>query len=337
MALVIGYVGTRDLAGMLEADIVKFDVINIAFGHIHDSVITWEVPEDIKDSLARIRKNNPKIKIILSIGGWSAGGFSEAAMTEENREKVANSAAALVTEYGLDGVDIDWEYPCFAVAGIAGDMRDKENFTLFLAKIREKLDALNGGKMLTIAAGGDTYYTLNTNMAEAQKYLDYVQLMTYDLQGGFQKVSGHHASLYVGKTNLYDVCVDKTVRVFKEAGVPAEKLIVGVPFYSRQWSGIKGGKDGIGLEAETVGVYGPGYTTLVEEFIDKNGYKRYWDDIGKAPYLFNGDTFISYDDEQGIEAKAEYVKANGLGGLMFWEYQCDPSGVLLDCIYKNLK
>ena len=336
MNKVIAYVGTSDLAGMLEADILKIDIINIAFGHIHDSVITWETPDNIKDSLARIRNVNPEIKLILSIGGWSAGGFSEAAMTEENRERVANSAAALVQEYGLDGVDIDWEYPCFAVAGIQGDMRDKENFTLFLAKIREKLNAFEG-KMLTIAAGGDTYYVLNTNMAEAQKYLDYVQLMTYDLQGGFIKVTGHHASLYPGKTNLFDVCVDKAVKVFKEAGVPAEKLIVGIPFYSRMWKGVKGGKDGIGLEAETVGTYGPGYADLVEKFVDKNGYKRYWDDIGKAPYLFNGDEFISYDDEEGIKAKAVYVKEQGLGGMMFWEYQCDPTGALLNCMYESLK
>lgn len=335
MKKVIAYVGTKDLDAILETDILKIDVINIAFGHINNNVITWEAPENVKDSFARIRSINANTKLILSIGGWSAGGFSEAAMTEESRELVANSAATLVQEYGLDGIDIDWEYPCFSVAGIQSDMKDKENFTLFLAKIREKLNAFDG-KMLTIAAGGDTYYTLNTNMAEAQKYLDYVQLMTYDLQGGFTKIAGHHASLYPGKTSLFDVCVDKAVKVFKEAGVPAEKLIVGIPFYSRIWKGVKGGTDGLGLEAETVGMYGPGYGDLVEKFIDKNGYKRYWDEIGKAPYLFNGDEFISYDDEQGIKEKALYIKEQGLGGMMFWEYQCDPTRVLLNCIYEEL-
>ncbi len=335
MKKVIAYVGTKDLDAILETDILKIDVINIAFGHINNNIITWKAPENVKDSFARIRSINANTKLILSIGGWSAGGFSEAAMTEESRELVANSAATLVQEYGLDGIDIDWEYPCFSVAGISSDRKDKENFTLFLAKIREKLNAFDG-KMLTIAAGGDTYYTLNTNMAEAQKYLDYVQLMTYDLQGGFIKVTGHHASLYPGKASLFDVCVDKAVKAFKEAGVPAEKLIVGIPFYSRMWKGVKGGKDGFGLEAETVGMYGPGYGDLVEKFIDKNGYKRYWDEVGKAPYLFNGDEFISYDDEQGIKEKAIYVKEQGLGGMMFWEYQCDPTRVLLNCMYEEL-
>ena len=227
---VIGYVGTRDLGKMREEDIRKLDVINIAFGHIRDNEVVWEESAGTEAKLERIRKIHPEIKIILSVGGWSADGFSQAAMTESTREKAAKSAAALVAAHKLDGIDIDWEYPCFAVAGIAADLRDKENFTLFLAKLRQELDALGNGRMLTIAAGGDTYFTLHTDMAKAQEYLDYVQLMTYDLQGGFVKVTGHHASLYPGTTNLFDVCVDKAVKVFREAGVPAEKLIVGVPF-----------------------------------------------------------------------------------------------------------
>ncbi len=287
--------------------------------------------------MERIRRIHPEIKIILSIGGWSADGFSQAAMTEDTREKAAKSAAALVAAYKLDGIDIDWEYPCFALAGIAADMRDKENFTLFLAKLRQELDALGSGRMLTIAAGGDTYFTLHTDMSQAQEYLDYVQLMTYDLQGGFVKVTGHHASLYPGTTNLFDVCVDKAVKAFLEADVPAEKLIVGVPFYARLWKEVKGGGDGLGREAGTVGMGGPGYRELARDYIDKNGYKRYWDDAGKAPYLFNGDCFISYDDGESLRIKADYVREKGLGGIMFWEYGCDPEGILLNDIYEAFR
>ena len=334
---VIGYVGTRDLGKMREEDIRKLDVINIAFGHIRDNEVVWEESAGTEAKLERIRKIHPEIKIILSIGGWSADGFSQAAMTESTREKAAKSAAALVAAHKLDGIDIDWEYPCFAVAGIAADLRDKENFTLFLAKLRQELDALGNGRMLTIAAGGDTYFTLHTDMAKAQEYLDYVQLMTYDLQGGFVKVTGHHASLYPGTTNLFDVCVDKAVKVFQEAGVPAEKLIVGVPFYARVWREVKGGGDGLGREAGTVGTGGPGYGELAESYIDKNGFRRYWDDAGKAPYLFDGNCFISYDDGESLRAKTDYVKEKGLGGIMFWEYGCDPEGTLLNHIYEGFR
>ncbi len=129
---VIGYVGTRNLGQMREEDIRKLDVINIAFGHIRENETVWEEGAGKEKDLERIRRIHPEIKIILSIGGWSADGFSQAAMTEDTREKAAKSAAALVAAYKLDGIDIDWEYPCFALAGIAADMRDKENFTLFL-------------------------------------------------------------------------------------------------------------------------------------------------------------------------------------------------------------
>ena len=162
---VIGYVGTRDLGRMREEDIRKLDVINIAFGHIRENETVWEDGTGTEENLERIRRIHPEIRIILSICGWCADGFSQAAMTEGSREKAAKSAAELVAAHKLDGIDIDWEYPCFALAGIAADMRDKENFTLFLAKLRQELDALGEGKMLTIAAGGDTYFTLHTDLS----------------------------------------------------------------------------------------------------------------------------------------------------------------------------
>lgn len=334
---VIGYVWTHGLSRMREEDITKLDVINIAFGHIRDCETIWENDDDVQPDLDRIRKIHPGIKIVLSVGGWGADGFSQAAMTEAGREKAAETAAALVEKYGLDGIDIDWEYPCFAVAGIAADPRDKENFTQLLAKLRQKLDELGSGRMLTIAAGGDAYFTMHTQMEQAQQYLDYVQLMTYDLQGGFSKVTGHHASLYAGRTNLSDVCVDKAVKAFLQAGVPAEKLIVGVPFYARIWKNVRGGGDGLGREAGTVGQGGLGYRELIRNYIDKNGYERYWDDAGKAPYLFDGQSFISYDDEESLQEKTEYVIRKGLGGIMFWEYGCDSEGILLNCIYEGLQ
>ncbi len=82
---------------------------------------------------------------------------------------------------------------------------------------------------------------------------------------------------------------------------------------------------------------GPGYRELARDYIDKNGYKRYWDDAGKAPYLFNGDCFISYDDGESLRIKADYVREKGLGGIMFWEYGCDPEGILLNDIYEAFR
>lgn len=287
MNKVIGYVGPRDLGGMRNADIRCLDVINIAFGQVEDSRMVWD-GSGAKEALAQIRGVNPGIKILLSVGGWGADGFSQGSRTAQNREKMAQSAAELVKEYGLDGIDIDWEYPCSSLAGIASDPGDKENFTLLLKAVRECLDEAGDGYMLTIAAGGDAYFTAQTDMKEAVRYLDYVQLMAYDLQGGFQKATGHHAALYFGSRNMSDACADKAVRLFMEAGVPAAKIVLGIPFYSRKWEDVKGGGTGLGQEALTVGGYGPDYGELEASYIDKNGFRSYWDEEAKAPYLFDG-------------------------------------------------
>lgn len=341
---IIGYVGTRDLSTVREQDILSLDIINIAFAGLEDGRVVWPGSEDSRDALQRIRRVHPGIKLVLSVGGWGADGFSQAAASQAGRELLAVSAAELAEEYGLDGIDIDWEYPGTSLAGIAACLDDKENFTLLLRQLRETLDASAPGRLLTIAAGGDTYFTLQTDIAEICPYLDYIMLMTYDLQGGFQTVTGHHAALYQGRTNLMDACVNKAVRVFSEAGLPAEKMVVGVPFYSRQWDRVKGGGDGLGQEAETIGHYGPDYGSLVDYIAKSDGdnsgehaaYRRYWDEEAGVPYLFDGSTFISYEDQQSLAGKISYIRERDLAGIMFWEYRSDSTGTLIPFIREEL-
>lgn len=145
-------------------------------------------------------------------------------------------------------------------------------------------------------------------------------------------------ALYHSEGNLFDACVEKAVNGFANAGVPMEKLILGVPFYSRKWDGVKGAgcRNGLGMEAETVGGYGGDYGELKESWIGKRGFIRYWDEQAKVPYLFDGETFISYEDCESLGVKIAYLKEKGMGGIMFWEYKCDPSGELLSFIKKNM-
>lgn len=336
MGKLIGYVGTRHLKDMTAEDMGHLDVINIAFGNLREGQVEWNHPE-CKPVLKQIRTQNPEIKILLSIGGWGAGGFSEAAMMLEKRKRLAASAIDIVKEYDLDGIDIDWEYPCFRVAGIDGSKQDKENFTLLIEVIRAALDK-TGGKnyMLTIAAGGGEYFTICTEMHKVQKYLDYVMLMTYDLKGGFLTYTGHHTSLYTNSRDLYPASADKAVEYFLRAGVPREKLVIGAAFYSRMWHDVPDIDHGLHQMAGTTGGYGPSYHNLVRDFINKNGYVRYWDDEAKAPYLFDGKTFISYDDEESLKEKAEYVREKGLYGIMYWEYCNDETHTLTGWLRKQL-
>lgn len=336
MGKLIGYVDTGDLKEVTVDDVNNLDVINIAFGHIRQGRAEWNHPE-CKAVLSRIKSQNPEIKILLSIGGWSAGGFSEAAMTEEGRKRLAASAVDIVQEYDLDGLDIDWEYPCFRVAGIDGCKKDKENFTLLIEALRNTLDKAEGKKyLLTIAAGGDEYFTVCTEMDKVQKYLNYVQVMTYDLKGGFLTFTGHHTSLYSNQRDLFPASADKAVECFLRAGVPKEKLVIGAAYYSRVWKKVPNVDHGLHQMAGTTGGYGPAYHRLVRDYINKNGYTRYWDDEAKAPYLFNGKNFISYDDEESLKAKAEYVAEKGLLGIMYWEYGCDATHTLTGWLRKQL-
>ena len=163
MKRIIGYVNTADLNHMREEDVRALTVINIAFGLIRDGEVVWDA-KDARDGMVSIRKSNPELKIVLSVGGWGADGFSQAARTKEGRERFAASALAIVKEYGLDGIDIDWEYPGTSLAGIASDRSDKENYTLLLAELRKTLDAYREGMLVTTAVGGDVYFALQTDM-----------------------------------------------------------------------------------------------------------------------------------------------------------------------------
>lgn len=332
----IGYVSTNDLSLLSDSDIRALDVINLAFGHIVNGCVYY-APDCVSEEFKRIRKENAECKLVLSVGGWGAGGFSEAAADEEGREKFALTAVEIIRHYGLDGLDIDWEYPCISTAGIAATYDDRENFTKLIKTSREIMDKeLGKDKMLTIVAGAGEYFINSTNMREVEKYLDYVQLMTYDLRGGYHIITGHHTNLLDDKKDILQASAKKAAACFENAGVPREKLILGAAYYSRMWKGVPDRENGLHQMAETTGGYGPSYGELVKDYINKNGYKRYFDEEARAPWLFNGDTFISYDDEVSCSEKAEYVVNNGLGGIMFWEYRLDETRTLTEVMRKAL-
>lgn len=336
---IVAYIGEYGIEKMTKDDALKITHLNIAFAKYNDKGKLYVEVENIH-LINKFKEWNPDLKVIISIGGWSNGGFSEAAETEETREAFAKEAVEIMVSNNLDGIDLDWEYPCCSIAGIASSSNDKENFTLLLKAIRHELN-LQGKKenkyyMLTIAAGGDRYYVKFTNMKEAQKYLDYVMIMTYDLRGGYQILSGHHTNLYSPEGDIFSISADEGVKIFMEAGVPAEKILIGAAFYSRQWKEVPNVNNGYLQMCGTVGGYGPNFTELDRSYINKNGYIRYWDDIAKAPYLFNGNSFISYDDEESIGYKCDYVKENSLGGILFWLYDADETGKLLNSLYEGL-
>lgn len=335
--MIIGYVETGKLPLLRDTDIKCLGVLNLAFASVENHAVIWN-PLGHTDILKHAKKVNPGLKLVLSVGGWGSGGFSEAAATKEGRDTLAKTAAGLVMEYQLDGLDIDWEYPCIGVSGIASSKEDKENFTLLLERLRQELDTITDRYCtLSIAAGADTYFVRCTRMEEASKFLDYVMLMTYDLRGGFSVQTGHHTNLYASSGDLSIASTDHAVKLFEHAGVPKEKLVIGAAFYSRCWKGVPDRGHGFLQMAETTGGYGPDYSVLTQHYVNKNGYERHWDDEAKAPYLFNGSEFISYEDEASIRWKLDYVKEQKLAGIMFWEYSQDASHTLVPMMAEALR
>ena len=329
---VIAYIWDGYLNEVTPEDLAILTHINIAFGLVKDGRVAISHLKGMEE-LARLRAIKPDLKILLSVGGWGAGGFSIAASTEEGRKLFAQSALETYNELGLDGIDIDWEYPCSDSAGIDASPNDKYTFTLLLAEIRA---ALPPQAMVTIAVGSGEYFIEGTEMDKVQQYLDYVQLMTYDMRGGFSGITGHHTNLFQpeGDKKIY-ASTEHSVKIFNEAGVPLEKLVIGAALYSRRWHNLAC-KDNNGLHQPTndqsVGSFGVGYTKLKDEMLGKNGFVRYWDDSAKAPYTYNGDEFYSFDDEESVALKCEFLKEKGLLGIMYWEHSCDPKRYLLNAI-----
>ena len=331
--LILGYVTNGALQGVTREDANRLTHINLAFGKVKDGLLSMHELTHI-DEVARIRALNPALRFVLSVGGWGAGGFSLMARTAAGREAFAASCLKEVEKYNLDGIDIDWEYPCDNSAEIDCDPSDKQNFTYLLQALR---DALGDGRIVSIAAGAGNYFIEDTEMDKVAAICDYVQIMTYDIRSGFQREAGHHTGLFTSPGDRLNGSVKASVDAFHAAGVPREKIVIGAAFYSRRWDGLPDVNHGLFQQAQTVGQYGPGYTRLVEEFIDRNGFTRYWDDDAKAPYLFNGSSLISYDDPESIRLKCEYLKEEGLLGIMYWDHGSDPSRKLLGAMWETLK
>ncbi|GHT97466.1 hypothetical protein FACS1894142_2070 [Spirochaetia bacterium] len=330
---ILGYVNCN--GAVTEQDAKNLTNINVAFVRLckDGSINTDNL--GIVSRFAEIRKWNPAIRLVASVVPKEAEAFTVCAAGEKLREAVGKACADLITTYGFDGVDFDWEYPCVPSNGVDSTIADKHNFTLLCRQVRKAIDATGTGRILSIAAGADLYYVESVELPELVPILDHICLMTYDLKCGFHALAGHHTQLFSSTGDVFRNSCDQALRLFHSAGVPKEKLLMGAAFYSRKWENIQDRNHGFLQISKVGGGYGPDYGILVDEYINKNGYVRYWDDEAKAPWLFNGSTFLSYDDEESIACKTAYVKEHGYGGIFYWEHKCDPTGTLLAVMARN--
>ncbi|HWE36082.1 MAG TPA: glycoside hydrolase family 18 protein, partial [Isosphaeraceae bacterium] len=293
--------------------------------------------DGILAGLRELKKKHPHLKALVSVGGWGGSArFSDVALTVASRRRFADSCVEFMANHDLDGVDIDWEFPVTGGArGNAKRPEDRANFTKLLATLRDALDAHTlidrRTHLLTIAAPAGAPTSDHMELKAIGAILDWVNLMDYDFAGGWSRAAGFHAAL-AGDRGM---TVEASVRHYVEAGVPRDKLVVGVPFYGKGWVVADTKDDGLNQPPAKNPPKGfsPGFDVAYRDIPAKlPGASRHWSAKAKAPYLFDParKIFFGYDDPESLRLKAEYAREHNLGGLMIWELsQDDREGTLI--------
>ena len=301
--------------------------------------------------LQKLKIKHPHLQTLLAVGGWSLSSkFSDVALTDSARQKFASSCVELVTHYGFDGLDVDWEYP--VAGGMAGNKRrpsDKINFTLLMAELRKQLDARGKQErrryLLTAATSAAASHYGNLELKKVSGYLDWFNLMAYDFAGPWSTRTGFNSGLAASGQPGEDpqLNVVSAVNGYLKAGVPAGKIVVGVPFYGRGWTGVAATNQGlftafggVARGTQEAGIYE--YRDLVKNHV--RPALRHWHPQAKVPWLYDPAkrTMIAYEDLESIAWKVKYVQSRKLGGIMAWDLSKDATGSqsLLQAIRKGL-
>lgn len=269
--------------------------INYAFGHVNEAFNGIDVANpDRLHQISALKEQNPDLKVILSVGGWGSGRFSEMAGDSINRAKFADDCLRVINEFNLDGVDIDWEYPTSSAAGISSSPDDTENYTKLMRDIRERI---GDSKSLTLATPGNAKYY---DFPAILPYVDFVNIMSYDIG----TVPFHQSPLYSSEHTK--LTADQALQAHLDAGIPKEKLTLGLPFYGRGFKEYPDYMDYKDLEV-------------------RDGCRIVWDEQAQVPYIenANGELVLGYNDPKSIEIKCKYILDKDLLGAMYWEYTCD--------------
>lgn len=345
--VIVGYVfpdGASLQPGQIDARALTR--INYAFANIKDGRVVLGFPRDTANLalLTALRRQNPALTVLLSVGGWTwSAHFSDAALTPQSRRIFSESALGLIERYDLDGLDVDWEYPGQPGAGNVHRLEDRQNFTLLIEELREQLDAaaktLHRRLYLTIAAGTTDEYLENTEMEKVQSYVDTVNLMAYDFYiPGPDRITGNIAPLFASPADPKHASADASVLAYEKAGVPASKILLGVPFYGHAWRDVPDTNHGLFQQGKGGTDAFLSYDVIARTMLG-HGFTRYWDAASSVPYLYNPAQriFVSYEDPQSLAAKCRYVLRHKLAGVMFWNDSEDSSGTLLRAIDGALR
>ena len=388
----VGYFnGGGDVTAGPGGDINKLDVrqithLNYSFGliyndekdetndalkdaaRLHQIWLSPKVQSDV-EIIPTLRKQNPNLKVLLSVGGWGARGFSGAAATPETRAVFIRSAQAVVAKYGLDGIDLDWEYPVNGAWGlVASQPADRDNFTALLKELRA---AFGQKKLVTIAVGANAESPKSwVDVKTIAPLLDYINLMTYDMAYGTQYFNAnlYDSTQWPTVANADKYSVDFVVNNYLAAGLKPSQMNLGIGFYGRvpkrsvepgiDWSKADAQKNpvtqpyfgepelalfkslGVDLTKDTYVKYNDIVSKLLND--PQKSFTEHWDDQAKVPWLSvqssDGKPLfaLSYENPRSVSIKADYIKRKGLAGAMFWEYGADDHNQLAKQLAESL-
>jgi chitinase len=335
---------------------------------VSGEAVTW--PRPILGNfqqLQALKALYPSLKVVISLGGWTQSKyFSDAALTAASRQKFVSSCIDLFVKGDLpdpgwggmggqgaaagvfDGIDLDWEWP--GSEGNAGNIirpEDRQNFTKLVEEFRTQLDASGEtvGKhylLTSFLPAAPAKIDAGFEVGKVFSSLDFGTVQGYDLHGAWESTTNHQSNLYTSKKDpaVPSFSVDDTVHAYFDRGAPAGKLVIGVPFYSRGWTGVAPTNKGLYQPSSgpAPGVWESGVNDYkVTKGLLGSGFTRYWDGKAFAAWLFDGTTFWTFDDPIVLKHKARYVLKNDLGGIMFWELSGDtPDGELIGAIAEGL-
>ena len=340
---VVGYVysgtlskwGSTSFDGIFTSTALKtLDVVNYGFATVDANgnlVLNNTGYTKYLEEVLKLRQQG--IRVLLCIGENSKN-FSDMTFDTTKMNKFVSQVIAAVEEYHFDGVDIDWEFP--GVSTGRDVSVDRPNYTKLIKALRSELDKAqeSGGTkyLLTAAIPGTSWGSERYEMNILDNYLDYVNMMSYDLNN--ESIACHHSSLHTSTTaKAYGFSIEYGVNRFVSLGFNKNQIVVGMAFYGKYYTGATA----LGKTANfNKNIH---YTVIAKNYLGGGEYQQLWDDVAKAPYILNTSTgeYISYDNARSITEKCKYSKSSGIKGVMFWDYSEDTTGTLMKAIYDEMK
>jgi chitinase len=318
------------------------------------------------NQLRELKAAHPGLKVLLSIGGWTwSTWFSNAAASADARRAFVASCIDLFIKGDLpqlgsveggpgsaagvfDGIDLDWEWP--GSEGEPGNVvraEDRRNFTLLLAEFRRQLDAHGKGtgrryQLTAFLPADPAKMDAGYEGRRIFRYLDHATVQGYDFHGAWDPITNHQSAISTpaGQPLLPDFTVERAIDGWIARGAPPSKLVLGLPFYGRGWTGVTDAANGLFQPAT-----GPAPATFEAGYEDYKKlatltgpeYRLHRDNRAGFAWLFDGSTFWTFDDPTVMRLKTAYIKHKGLGGAMMWSLDGDDANAtLLRTIHSGL-